>query len=171
MPRPGKQWVANFLNYGLRDPQAGLEMARAALALNPRCSAELWNVCGHCLWSLGRIREAQGAYERALQVNPDDVMGRYSLAWVYLHYKEHGEALRLIAEGLARDWRGDYRERLLQKQAEVLADLARRSRQEYQALINRVSQPSPSPGREAGQPEAKPQATAQRRQGNTLAGR
>ena len=84
------------------------------------------------------------------------------MAWVALHRKEHGEALRLIAEALARDWRGEYRERLLQKQAEVLAALARRSRQEFHAVLNRVSQPPASPNREPGQVEAKPQPAPDR---------
>ena len=56
-----------------------------------------------------------------------------------VHRREHANALQVIAEGLAKDWRGEYRDRLLQKQVEVLADQARRARQEFQTLINRVS--------------------------------
>jgi tetratricopeptide (TPR) repeat protein len=133
------QEVANFLTFGLRDARAGLEVARAGLELNPCCSAELWNAYGDALFSLGRIDQARLAYERAQAVNPDDVQARYNLSWVYLHRREHANALQVIAEGLAKDWRGEYRDRLLQKQVEVLADQARRARQEFQTLINRVS--------------------------------
>ena len=137
--------AANFLTFGLKDARAGAELAHAGLELNPCCSPELWNAYGDALYSLGQIERARAAYERALTVNADDVQARYNLAWVFLHCKEHGEALRVIAEGLARDWRGAYRDRLLQKQAEVLADLARRAQQEMLTLMNRVSQHPRSP--------------------------
>jgi tetratricopeptide (TPR) repeat protein len=141
--------VANFLNYALREPAAALEMSKAALTLNPACSAELWNAHGEALYSLGWIEESRPAFLRALEVNPDDVPARLNLAWVYLHQKEHNEALRVLAEALALDWRGVYRERLLQKQAEVLADLARRSQQQFQLLVNRVSKhPGPTPAQD-----------------------
>ena len=48
-------------------------------------------------------------------------------------------ALAVIAEGLALDRTGEYRERLLQKQAEVLAGLEGRNRQEYLLMLNLVS--------------------------------
>lgn len=147
--------VANFLTFGLRDPQAGLEVARAALDLNPCCSAELWNAYGDAAFALGRIGLARHTYEQALAVNPDDVAARLNLAWVYLHRKQHAAALRVIAEALARDWRGEYRDRLLQKQAEVLADLALRSREEFQTLLNRVSlypRPAESPDKAPARP-------------------
>ena len=131
--------AANFLTFGLKDARAGVELARAGLDLNPCCSPELWNAYGDALFALGQVDRARAAYERALAVNADDVQARYNLAWVFLHRKEHAEALRVIAEGLARDWRGAYRDRLLQKQAEVVADLARRAQQEMQTLMNRVS--------------------------------
>ena len=131
--------VATFLAFGLREPAVGLEMARAALALNPACSADLWNALGDCLFSLGRIGEARRAFERALDVNPDDVQARYNLSFVFAHQKDFAAALKLIAEGLALDTWGEYRERLLQKQAEVLSGLAERSRQTFLFQANRVS--------------------------------
>ncbi len=143
--------AANFLTFGLRDAKSGMELARAGLELNPCCSPELWNAYGDALFSLGQIDRARDAYQRALAVNTDDVQARYNLAWVFLHRKEHSEALRVIAEALARDWRGSYRDRLLQKQAEVLADLARRAQQEVLTLMNRVSLYPRSPdGRDEG---------------------
>ncbi len=44
-----------------------------------------------------------------------------------------------IAEALALDKTGEYRDRLLQKQQEVVALQARRHQQEYLLLINLVS--------------------------------
>ncbi len=147
--------AANFLTFGLKDARAGAELARAGLDLNPCCSPELWNAYGDALYSLGQVERARTAYERALAVNADDVQARYNLAWVFLHHKQHGEALRAIAEGLARDWRGAYRDRLLQKQAEVLADLARRAQQEMQTLMNRVSLHPRSPDDRDADPKAR----------------
>jgi hypothetical protein len=49
----------------------------------------------------------------------------------------------VIAEALALDKTGEYRERLLQKQAEVLGGLEVRNRQEYLLLLNLVSKHAP----------------------------
>jgi hypothetical protein len=75
---------------------------------------------------------------------------------VFLHKKEHAEALRVIAEALARDWRGVWRDRLFQKQAEVLADLGRRAQQEMQTLVNRVSLYPRSPEERESEPKPRP---------------
>ncbi|VTR91661.1 tetratricopeptide repeat protein : Uncharacterized protein OS=Delftia acidovorans CCUG 274B GN=HMPREF9701_05386 PE=4 SV=1: TPR_16 [Gemmata massiliana] len=130
---------ANFLTFGLGAAQTGLELARAGLELNPCCSSDLWNSYGDALFALGLVARARSAYKRALDICADDVQARYNLAWVFLHFKEHGEALRVIGEALARDWRGTFRDRLLQKQAEIMADLSRRTQQETRTLLNRVS--------------------------------
>jgi tetratricopeptide (TPR) repeat protein len=145
--------ASNFLTFGLRDARAGAELAHAGLELNPCCSPDLWNAYGDALYSLGQIDRARTAYERSLAVSADDVQARYNLAWVFLHNKQHADALRVIAEALALDWRGTFRDRLLQKQAEVLADLNRRAQQELHTLMNRVSLYPRSPD---DQPEPKP---------------
>ena len=54
-----------------------------AVALNPTCSAELWNALGDALYEWGRTEEARSAYEKALAVNGADVRARYNLAWVH----------------------------------------------------------------------------------------
>jgi hypothetical protein len=56
-------------------------MAKTALALNPTCSAELWNALGDALFEWGRTEEARSAYEKALTVNATDVRARFNLAW------------------------------------------------------------------------------------------
>ena len=63
----------------------------------------------------------------------------YNLAWVHTRERDYPAALMRIAEALALDKTGEYRERLLQKQQEVLGRLAQRHQQEYLLLINLVS--------------------------------
>jgi tetratricopeptide (TPR) repeat protein len=137
--------VAMFLTFSLRDARSGIDMAKLALRLNPTCSAELWNTLGDTLYEFGRTEEARGAYLQALQVNPGDVRARYNLAWVHTRQKDYGAALVRLAEALALDPGGEYRERLLQKQGEVLARVAQRGQQEYLRMANRVSTSAPPP--------------------------
>jgi tetratricopeptide (TPR) repeat protein len=131
--------VAHFLTFGLRDAAAGRDMARAALACNPACSADLWNMLGDSLFELGRVEEARQAFLRALRINPDDVRAHFNLTFVHVRAREYTEALTQIAEALIRDKAGAYRERLLQSQAEVLSQLTRRHQQESLWMVNRVS--------------------------------
>jgi tetratricopeptide (TPR) repeat protein len=131
--------VAHFLTFSLGNPTAGLEMAKAALARNPSCSADLWNMLGDSQFVLGRIEESRKAFLRALEVNADDVRARYNLAYVHARTREYPQALQRIAEALALDRAGHYREGLLQKQSEVLALLAQRYQEESQRMVNRVS--------------------------------
>jgi tetratricopeptide (TPR) repeat protein len=131
--------VARFLTFTLRDPSAGCKMAKAALALNPTCSSDLWNTLGDSLFMLGRIEEAQSAFLRALRINPNDVRAHYNLSFVYTRENDLEAALKSIAQGLALDKAGEFREGLLQKQSEVLGVLAQRHQQECRALANRIS--------------------------------
>jgi tetratricopeptide (TPR) repeat protein len=131
--------VAHFLTFSLRSPAAGLEIVKAALACNPSCSAELWNMLGDSLFALGRLEESRQAFLRALRVNADDVRARYNLAYVHARTREYAWALQRIAEALALDRRGTYREGLLQKQSEVLGQLTQRQQQESLRITNRIS--------------------------------
>jgi tetratricopeptide (TPR) repeat protein len=131
--------VAQFLIFSLRDVKAGIDLAKVALALNPTCSSELWNILGDGLFEYGRYAEARSAYLKSLQVNDSDVRARYNLAWVYQREKNFPAALTMIAEGLTLDKMGQYRERLLQKQAEVVAQQVQRHQTEYLLLVNLVS--------------------------------
>ena len=65
--------ISMFLTFSMRDPKAGIDMAKLALALNPTCSAELWNTLGDGLYEFGRTAEARSAYEKGLAVNSSDV--------------------------------------------------------------------------------------------------
>jgi tetratricopeptide (TPR) repeat protein len=131
--------VAQFLIFSLRDVRAGIDLAKVALALNPTCSSELWNILGDGLFEFGRYPEARSAYLEALEVNNSDVRARYNLAWVYQREKNYPRALEKIAEGLSLDKMGQYRDRLLQKQSELVAQQVQRHQTEYLLLVNLVS--------------------------------
>jgi tetratricopeptide (TPR) repeat protein len=147
--------VSLFLTFSLRDPKAGADLAKVALGLNPTCSAELWSTLGDALYESGRTAEARSAYEQALSVNGSDARARYNLAWVHTREKDYPAALRRLAEALALDKTGEYRERLLQKQQEVLGRLAQRHQQEYLLLINLVSRYA-KPEKEKAEPTEEP---------------
>lgn len=144
LERQPRNWVllneiSMFLTFSMRDSKAGIDMAKLALALNPTCSAELWNTLGDGLYEFGRTAEACSAYEKALAVNSSDVRSRYNLAWVHTRERNYPAALEALAQALALDKTGEYRERLLHKQQEVLQHLTLRHQQEYLLLINLVS--------------------------------
>jgi tetratricopeptide (TPR) repeat protein len=157
--------VAMFLIFSLRDVKAGVDLAKVALGLNPTCSAELWNTLGDGLFEWGRTAEAQSAYRKALAVNESDVRARYNLAWVYQRQRDYPAALAVIAEGLTLDKTGEYRERLLHKQTEVLAGLEGRNRQEYLRMLNLVSKHARPLDRDRPLPEAGPAAAERGAQG------
>jgi tetratricopeptide (TPR) repeat protein len=102
--------VAMFLTFTLHSPAAGIKMAKAAIDLNPNCSAELWNTLGDAWYEVGKVAEAKGAYQRALRINPSDIRGRYNLAWVLNFERRYRQALAIIAEALAMDETGEYHE-------------------------------------------------------------
>src|SRR5262249_54228380 len=141
LERQPKNWVllneiSMFLTFNMRDFKAGMDMAKVALGLNPTCSAELWNTLGDGLYEFGRTEEARSAYHKALTVNAADVRSRYNLAWVHNRLKNYPAALEMIAQALALDKTGEFRDRLLHKQQEILTHLAMRNQQEYLLLIN-----------------------------------
>jgi tetratricopeptide (TPR) repeat protein len=130
--------VAQYLTLQLREHAAGLEMARAALALNP-IGPDLWNTLGDSLFCLDRAEEAHDALLRAVALNPSDVRARYNLAFTFGRRRDYLSALRMIAEGLAHDRAGQFRERLLAKQTEILGLITTRNRQSLQGIANRFS--------------------------------
>jgi tetratricopeptide (TPR) repeat protein len=131
--------VSMFLTFSMRDPKAGMDMAKLALGLNPTCSAELWNTLGDGLYEFGRTAEARSAYQRAMEVNGSDVRARFNLVWVHVREKNFPAALEMLGQALALDKTGEYRDRLLQKFNELLTQLTQRHQQEYLLLINLVS--------------------------------
>jgi hypothetical protein len=58
---------------------------------------------------------------------------------VYQREHNYPSALAMIAEGLSLDKTGQFRDRLMQKQNELVAQQTRRHQQEYLLLVNLVS--------------------------------
>lgn len=63
LARSPKDWavigeIAEFVGLHIKDFAAGIELARAAVELNPWYSAWVWNVLGDCLFSLERFEHA-----------------------------------------------------------------------------------------------------------------
>ncbi len=97
--RQPSNWVllsemAQFQIFSMRDLKTGIELAKVALALNPACSSELWNVLGDGLFEQGRYAEAGSVYRKALEINASDVRTRYNLAWVYQREKDYARRYR-----------------------------------------------------------------------------
>lgn len=131
--------VAQFLLVPLRQPAAAMQMAKAGLDCNPACSSELWNMYGDALFELGRTEEARKAFHRGLAINPNDVRSRFNLAFVHTRCREYAEALARLAEALALDRHGAFRDGIMRKQAEVLALLDQKNQEEMLRQINRTS--------------------------------
>jgi hypothetical protein len=74
-----------------------------------------------------------------LRTNASDIRARYNMAWVLNHERQYRPALAVIAEALAMDETGEYHERLMKKQGEILARLALRNQQRFLLQANRVS--------------------------------
>ncbi len=138
--------VAHFLTFALGDAAAGAEMARAGLARNEACSAELWNVLGDALYNLGRTQESLLCFRHALAVSPEDVRARYNLVFVHVRRGEHAAALAAVGEALAWDREGTYREDLLAKQREVLAAMDQGRQRQYRRTADRIIAPRPPAG-------------------------
>lgn len=133
---PLHEEAASFLAYVAKDREAARELARDGLELNPLATG-LWNVLGDCELHARRPREALGCYERAVQLDPREVRGRYNASYALTALRDQAGALRMLAEALALD-DGTYRERLLAKQARILDRLARRRQSERERTRERM---------------------------------
>jgi hypothetical protein len=131
--------VARFLAFTLSDPIAGLALNRAALSLNPCCSAALWNELGECLVALNRIDQARRAFQRALQINPNDPRAHGGVAVCHVAEKDDEAALRSICEGLISDRASSHAVTLLRLQRDALQRLHNRRLHEGRIRIDRVS--------------------------------
>jgi tetratricopeptide (TPR) repeat protein len=130
--------VANFLLHNFGQPTHALEIAEAALAIN-RHHPDVWNVWGDCLFALGRYEEAHRAFEEALKLHPASVRARFNLVHTYSQRGDFASALRMVADGLSIDRKGDFRERLLQRQSELLNRISRLEQQRQRMLADRFA--------------------------------
>jgi tetratricopeptide (TPR) repeat protein len=128
--------VADFLAYTLADYTSALRLSETAIALNPLWP-ELWNTRGDCLYSLKRCDEAQAAFERALDLNPDSVRARYNLSFTLCEGHNLLEALRVIGEALFLDKTGRFSERLLRQQAEIVRRVTQAEQERKRCRIDR----------------------------------
>ncbi|HEY8460449.1 MAG TPA: SAM-dependent methyltransferase [Blastocatellia bacterium] len=131
--------AAEFVALQIRDFQAGVELSRAALEINPWYSAWLWNVLGDSLFCLERFDEAHEAYLQAKRIAPDDVRANFNLSYTYFQRGAYHDALTAIAHGLAMDSAGVYRERLLSKQQQILTAISDRMAGEQERLMKRAA--------------------------------
>jgi tetratricopeptide (TPR) repeat protein len=129
--------VAEFLNRHIHDFAVAVNVARSALEINPHYSTGLWNVLGDALYNLGQYGEAHDAYLRAERVDARDPCTNLNLAFTYLQSGAHGAALEVIRRGLENDVRGLFRERLLEKQRQVLDAMSERHAAEETRLARR----------------------------------
>lgn len=144
MARHPRDWrllgeVAEFLIRSLGNFDAGLATARAAVAINPWYSAWLWNVVGDALYATNAFEEAHEAYLQGQRIDPRDVRTHLNLAYTFAGFGEHRAALDALACGLAHDTTGLFRERLLQKQQEVLLLIGARAESESDWLNRRAA--------------------------------
>ena len=117
--------AARFVSSDLRDPQAGLELARAAVQLNPWYSPVLWNVLGDCLAALDRMDEAHQCYEQGRQLHPACVETHLRLARSWLRFGDPARSLEAVAHGLASDADDMHRHHLLESQQAAIDALSR----------------------------------------------
>jgi len=129
--------VSHFLTGQLADFRAALDMARAALELNPHYSTWLWNLLGDALFNLERFEEAHQAYLQAQRIDPRDPCTNLNLAFTHQIAGAFGAALDVIRCGLEHDTRGLFRDRLLDKQRLVLVALAEKWKLDQERIARR----------------------------------
>jgi tetratricopeptide (TPR) repeat protein len=130
--------AAEYIGLQLGDHAAGIDLARAALARNPWTSAWLWNILGDCFFCRNRLADAHEAFLQAQRIDPDDPRTNLNLAFTLSACEDHTGALAAIARGLANDGRGQFRPRLIEKQAQILSLIAEQAAAEQARLARRV---------------------------------
>ena len=127
--------IAEFLVRHVGDFEAGRKMAETAISMNRWYSVWLWNVYGDAVYALNRFAEAHEIYRKAEDMSPNDVRTAMNLGYTYWELGFPEQALQAIARGLAHDGSGQFRERLLEKQAQIVSKLNERfgRNQEWQA--------------------------------------
>ena len=66
-----------------------------------------------------------------------------NLIYTLVKSNELNAALRMVAEGLINDREGELQQRFLERQAEILTELARRRQRRQMILADRVVGPGP----------------------------
>jgi tetratricopeptide (TPR) repeat protein len=131
--------IAEFLTRQVADYESARKMAEAALAVNPWYSVWLWNLLGDAVYAMDRFAEAHQHYLKAESMEPNDVRTALNLGYSYFEIGQPDRALLALARGLAADSTGAYRERLLEKQQQILAGIAVQRRTEQEWLARRAA--------------------------------
>jgi len=131
--------IAEFLLRQASDYEAGRRMAETALSMNSWYSAWLWNLLGDALYALNRFAEAHEVYLKAEGMSRNDVRTALNLGYTYWELDRPAQALESLARGLANDVSGQFRERLLEKQNQILTGLSQQHRQEREWLVRRAA--------------------------------
>ncbi len=122
--------AADFAIRRLRDYAAGLELARAAVELNPWYSPAVWNVLGDALAANGKEEQAHEAYLQSRRIHPGDVETSLKLARSWRLAGNPAESLAAVARGLANDSTATFRSLLLDEQEQSIAALTARWNEE-----------------------------------------
>jgi tetratricopeptide (TPR) repeat protein len=130
--------IAEFLTRRVADYESGRKMAEAALVLNPWYSVWLWNVFGDALYAMDRFAEAHQQYLKAETMEPNDVRTALSLGFSYYQLGQPERAMLTLARGLAQDGSGLFRDRLLEKQQQILTGITALRRNEQEWLARRA---------------------------------
>ena len=127
--------VANHM-LSRNEPESAKSLAESALRLNP-LSSEAWNILGDALWALDSTGQAHRAFLQALHVYPADVRARHNLVYTFSKLGDLASALQMIAEGLCLDTPCHYRDRLLERQREILARIDHRQKTQSRIMSER----------------------------------
>ncbi|HVC95269.1 MAG TPA: hypothetical protein VND64_16355 [Pirellulales bacterium] len=129
--------AAKCLMFATRDFASALRLAATAISLNSARSADLWDTLGDAYLGLEMADSAALAYQRALAIDATDVRARLGLAHGHAARANYAEAMRLIAEAITLDKSSQYREMLMQKQAQVIMEIDHQNQQEARAMYAR----------------------------------
>ena len=131
--------IAEFLLRHVEDYDAGRRMAETALSMNPWYSVWLWNLLGDALYALNRFSEAHEIYLKAQSLSADDIRTALNLGYTYWELGSPAQALQALARGLAADGSGQFRDRLLEKQSQILAGVSQSFGREQEWLARRTA--------------------------------
>ena len=113
--------AARLLNT-IGDHAGAAAVASAGLEANP-ISLELMSELGDAHFFGGAVHEAHRWFATACELAPDSPQAHFNLSFPLGRRGQRAEALAAIAAGLALDRKGEWRERLLARQGELLAEM------------------------------------------------
>lgn len=112
--------AAQLLMQQFGQVEEAIELASEAVRLNPWSSTLVWNIYGATLFSHQDYEGAVDAWNKALEIHPEDPSTWLNFGYLYAVQGQKELALHAIAKGLAYDRNGHLRSALLHKQAEII---------------------------------------------------